>query len=131
MGEIGLCLGQVATEAKSNEITAIPPLLSRLELASSIVSIDAMGCQTEIVEQIDRAHGIDVIAVKDNQPKLRTEIEVLVSAELETTQDDLMASPWRTSEKSHGRLDERSYGVVRPKRGSPLHERWPSVKAIG
>ena len=88
VGESGICLGQVATDAKSNEITAIPKLLSRIDLRNSIVTIDAMGCQTEIVEQIDKAKGVYVIAVKDNQPKLHNAIEEAVDTELDIARAD-------------------------------------------
>lgn len=131
VGECGICLGQVATEEKSNEITAIPKLLERIDLGSSIVSIDAMGCQTEIVEQIDKSKGTYVIAVKDNQPKLREAIEELVKSELEESTDDLNIDVSDVTEKGHGRIDERSYGIVKLPRKSSIHDRWPSVKAVG
>jgi hypothetical protein len=68
-------LGQVATEAKSNEITAIPQLLALLHLEGCIVTIDAMGCQTKIAEQI-QAQGADyVLALKGNQGTLAAEVE--------------------------------------------------------
>src|SRR5207237_3003646 len=69
--EEGIALGQVATDAKSNEITAIPLLLDQLNLADAIVTIDAMGCQKDIVAQIVADGGDFVIAVKDNQPTLK------------------------------------------------------------
>jgi predicted transposase YbfD/YdcC len=69
------CLGQVATAAKSNEITAIPALLKRLELKGCIVTIDAMGCRTAIAEQIvAQGPGDYVLAVKDNQPQLHAAV---------------------------------------------------------
>ena len=63
----GVVLGQVKTEEKSNEITAIPVLLEKLELSGSIVTIDAMGCQREIVKQIKEGGGDYVLTVKGNQ----------------------------------------------------------------
>ena len=68
--EEGIALGQVATEAKSNEITAIPQLLEQIDLDGTLITIDAMGCQREIVAQVVTGGGDCVIAVKDNQPKL-------------------------------------------------------------
>src|SRR6516162_6222619 len=73
--EEGIALGQVATDAKSNEITAIPVLLAQLDLSNSIVTIDAMGCQKEIISLIVAGGGDAVVAVKDNQPKLKDAIE--------------------------------------------------------
>src|SRR5947209_5979355 len=74
--EQGIALGQVATEAKSNEITAIPRLLEQIDLAGTLITIDAMGCQ-EIVERIVTGGGDCVIAVKGNQPKLLAAIQTL------------------------------------------------------
>ncbi len=64
--EQGIALGQVATDAKSNEITAIPQLLEQIDLSGTLITIDAMGCQKDIVEQIVTGGGDCVIAVKDN-----------------------------------------------------------------
>jgi len=130
-GEHGICLGQVATEEKSNEITAIPKLLERIDLASSIVSIDAMGCQKEIVEQIDKGKGVYVIAVKDNQPKLRDAVGDLVDTAFENAKDDLSFQVTEATERKHGRIDERSYGLIKLPRNSSIKEKWPSVKAVG
>src|SRR4029077_1080105 len=64
--EEGIALGQVATEAKSNEITAIPELLRQIELTHTLITIDAMGCQKEIARAIVAGGGDFAIAVKDN-----------------------------------------------------------------
>jgi hypothetical protein len=81
--EQGIALGQVATEAKSNEITAIPQLLEQIDLAGTLITIDAMGCQKDIVEQIVDGGGDCVIAVKDNQPKLAAAIQAFFLDHLE------------------------------------------------
>ena len=65
-----ISLGQVVVDEKSNEITAIPKLLKILEISGSLVTIDAMGCQTEIAQAIVAAGADYVLAVKDNQPTL-------------------------------------------------------------
>ena len=78
--EEGIALGQVATEEKSNEITAIPLLLEQIDLTDALVTIDAMGCQKEIAHDIVEGGGDFVIAVKDNQPTLREAIGVLRGA---------------------------------------------------
>ena len=69
-----LTLGQVATDAKSNEITAIPELLELLDLKGAVVTIDAMGCQKEIAADIIDGGGEYVLAVKENQPHLYEDI---------------------------------------------------------
>lgn len=81
--EQGLALGQIATEEKSNEITAIPQLLDKIDVQGAVVTIDAMGCQKEIAKKIRSAGGDYVLAVKDNQPKLHQAIEKFFSEALE------------------------------------------------
>ncbi|PRY93845.1 DDE family transposase [Marinilabilia salmonicolor] len=70
----GLALGQVKTNQKSNEITAIPELLKVLDIEGCIVTIDAMGCQTKIAQKIIGKGADYILAVKDNQKELHTEI---------------------------------------------------------
>ena len=72
-----MTLGQVKTEEKSNEITAIPRLLELLALRGCIVTIDAMGCQREIAEQIVEAGADYVLAVKENQGQLNDDLRDL------------------------------------------------------
>lgn len=129
--EQGLALGQVATADKSNEITAIPQVLAQLNLAQSIVTIDAMGCQKAIVQQIDQGKGIYVIAVKDNQPKLYDAVRDLVAEQLDDVHEDLQYRVLETADQGHGRQEERSYGVLKIPRDFPLRAQWPSLKAVG
>jgi predicted transposase YbfD/YdcC len=129
--EQGIALGQVATEEKSNEITAIPQVLDLIDLAHSIVTIDAMGCQKAIVEQIDKGGGTYAIAVKDNQPKLFAAVCEHLHQRLEEEAEDLRYRVHETQDEGHGRIDERAYGVLKLPRDFPLRQEWPSVKAIG
>jgi len=129
--EQGIALGQVATDAKSNEITAIPQLLGQIELAGTLITIDAMGCQKDIVEQIVAGKGDCVIAVKDNQPKLLAAIQAFFLDQLER---DLKGLPHRhheTREDGHGRIDERFYHLAKVPRDFAPAKGWPWVKAIG
>jgi predicted transposase YbfD/YdcC len=129
--EEGLALGQVATEDKSNEITAIPVLLKQIGLADTIVTIDAMGCQKEIVEQIVTGKGDAVIAVKKNQPNLHDAIASVFREQLERDFEDLQYRQHETSEQGHGRSDGRVYFLAKvPGAFAPAKE-WPQVKAIG
>ncbi|HEX9825921.1 MAG TPA: ISAs1 family transposase [Flavobacteriaceae bacterium] len=73
--ENGLVLGQVKVSEKSNEITAIPKLLEALSLEGTVVTIDAMGCQTEIAKEITGRKADYILAVKENQPQLHQDIE--------------------------------------------------------
>jgi len=85
--EVETALGQVATEAKSNEITAIPQLLKQIDLTDSLITIDAMGCQKEIARDI--VDGDFAISVKDDQPKLKETIEAYFEKHLECDLEDL------------------------------------------
>jgi predicted transposase YbfD/YdcC len=73
--ENNICLGQIKTQRKSNEITAIPELLDLLDAKGSIITIDAMGTQTAIAAKIIDKEGDYILAVKDNQKALREEVE--------------------------------------------------------
>lgn len=129
--EDGIALGQVATEEKSNEITAIPQLLSQLALQDAIVTIDAMGCQKEIARAIVDQGGDFVISVKDNQPTLRQAIADSFLEQLDRDKEDLQYRCYETRDEGHGRIDERSYYLSKTPADFPLKKEWPWVKAIG
>jgi predicted transposase YbfD/YdcC len=129
--EEGIALGQVATDAKSNEITAIPVLLDQLDLSDTIVTIDAMGCQKDIVEKTVEGGGDCIIAVKDNQPKLKAAIASFFSEQIENDFDDLRYRVYESRDDSHGRIDERTYYITKTPRGFAPATDWPWVKAIG
>lgn len=129
--EEGLALGQVATEEKSNEITAIPVLLEQIDLKQSLVTIDALGCQKEIAEQINAGKGAYVLAVKENQPTLHEQTQDLLREHLDQQRDELQSRRAETKEQGHGRIDERGYLVVKVPANSPLKKNWKSVKAVG
>ena len=129
--EEGIALGQVAAADKSNEITAIPQLLQQLDLTDTIVTIDAMGCQKEIVAQIVAGGGGCVIAVKDNQRKLKAAIEAFFHEHITRNMEDLQYRVHETRDEAHGRIDERTYYLTKtPGDFAPAGE-WPQVKAIG
>ena len=101
-----LVLGQQACEEKSNEITAIPALLERLELTGALVTIDAMGCQTKIAEAI-RDQGADyLLALKDNWPVLRAEVERFFADPKADT-----CTHHDTFDGGHGRVEIRRHAV--------------------
>ncbi len=120
-----LVLGQEATDVKSNEITAIPLLLQRLELKGALVTIDAMGCQTKIAAAVlDR--GADyLLAVKDNQPALNDDIERYFddapAEELQTFQ---------TTDADHGRIEVRRHVVSHSVNWLAHDSRFPGIKSI-
>jgi predicted transposase YbfD/YdcC len=98
-----LVLGQVATQEKSNEITAIPELLEVLDVLGAIVTIDAMGCQKDIVSKIISKGGDYTIGLKGNQPKLLKAVEEhFKDVHLDTEATDDLDVHF-IEEKSHGR----------------------------
>jgi predicted transposase YbfD/YdcC len=129
--EEGVALGQVATNEKSNEITAIPQLLDQFNLAEALVTIDAMGCQKDIVEQIVGGQGDFVIAVKDNQPKLKAAIQTFFAEQIGRDFEDLRYRTIETTDEGHGRIDERAYYLTKTPQHFQPAEDWPEVKAIG
>jgi predicted transposase YbfD/YdcC len=129
--EHGIALGQVATEEKSNEITAIPLLLKQIELNKVLITIDAMGCQKDIARDIVAGGGDFVIAVKDNQPKLSEAIGALVMKHLEGELEALKHRSHETNEHGHGRRDDRSYFVAQVPPDFVAKEEWPWIQAIG
>jgi predicted transposase YbfD/YdcC len=129
--EAGIALGQVATAAKSNEITAIPQLLVQLELKDTIVTIDAMGCQKDICAQIVAGKGDFVIAVKDNQPTLKAAIEAFFTDLIERDFADPCYRHYESADDGHGRVHQRFYYLARVPRDFAPRADWPWVKAIG
>ena len=120
-----LVLGQEATDAKSNEITAIPLLLERLALTGALVTLDAMGCQTKIAEAI-QAKGADyLIAVKDNWPNLHGEIERY----FEAPPDSL--DRHATTDGDHGRIETRRAELVHDLAWLAESHGFPGLQAVG
>jgi len=112
--ETGLTLGQVAVDAKSNEITAIPQLLELLDLHDKIVTVDAAGCQKDIAGAIVEQGGDYVLAVKDNQPSLSAEIDAAFTTAVEKELPELRSCS--SVEQGHGREERRTVWVL-PARG--------------
>jgi predicted transposase YbfD/YdcC len=126
-----ISLGQVVVDEKSNEITAIPKLLKILELSGCLVTIDAMGCQLEIAEQIVASGADYCLAVKGNQPTLH---EGLIAFFLDHLEDDfarMKVSRHRTEERGHGRQETRTYYVCPAPDNLPDREHWKQLTAIG
>ena len=129
--EQGIALGQIATEEKSNEITAIPELIDQIDIQGAVVTIDAMGCQKKIAKKIKRGGGDYVLAVKDNQPKLHQAIEEFF---VEALEDDLGQVPHHrheTHDKGHGRMEDRHYYLAKLPDDFAFKKQWPGIKAIG
>ncbi len=103
-----LVIGQIKTDEKSNEITAIPELLNMLDIKGKIITTDAMGCQKDIAEKIQKQGGDYLFAVKGNQGRLNKAFEEKFPLkELNNPEHDSYA----ISEKSHGREEIRLHIV--------------------
>ena len=126
-----ISLGQVVVDSKSNEITAIPRLLEMLELAGSTVTLDAMGCQTEIARQIIDRGADYCLAVKSNQPTLHQGIVDFFEKHREHGHEEFQARVHEKHEMGHGREDVRCYMICRVPKDLPDLARWAGVKAIG
>jgi predicted transposase YbfD/YdcC len=126
-----LVLGQVAVDAKSNEITAIPLLLELLDLKGCIVTIDAMGCQKEIAACI-REQGADyVLAIKDNQPTLHQAVHEAFVAHADADFTDPSVRRHKTVEHGHGRQETREYFVAAVPATVAQTGEWRDVRSIG
>lgn len=129
--DFGITLGQVATEEKSNEITAIPQLLDRIDVEDAIVTIDAAGCQKTIAAKIVQGKGDYVLALKSNQKKLFQDVEFLMQSHLQDEGTGGPVSRYVEVEQGHGRLEARTYYQMTAP--SYLHGRseWKGLKTIG
>ena len=126
-----ISLGQVVVDEKSNEITAIPKLLEMLELSGALVTIDAMGCQTEIAQSIVAAGADYCLAVKGNQPTLHEGIVKFFDEHLEDDFARVSVRRHETEEKGHGREETRHYFICPVPEDLPDRARWAGLKAIG
>lgn len=129
-----LVLAQLATEEKSNEITAIPLLLQQLALAGCIVTIDAMGTQTKIADQIIEQAGEYALALKDNQGNLYEEVKATFALAEQEAFANVQAESDRCVEKGHGRLEIREYWTMSDAEILDYldpQKKWKGLRAIG
>ena len=132
--ENSLVLGQTKVDAKSNEITAIPELLHLLDVSGCIVTIDAMGCQKKIAEQIMSQEADYVLAVKENQGRSLEDVADLFSWGRRTGFEAMEHDFCRTLEKGHGRIETRlCWTIDDPEQLSFLDTGgdWPGLRSIG
>lgn len=129
-----LVLAQVKVDDKSNEITALPLLLRQLAISGCIVTIDAMGCQRAIAQQIVEQGGAYVLALKGNQGTLAAEVAETFTAATRDGWAGVAHDTSRTVDKGHGRLEIRQHWVLTdPPTLAWLQEQhdWPGLAAVG
>jgi predicted transposase YbfD/YdcC len=127
----GLVLGQVKTDAKSNEITAIPELLKLLDLKDSVVTVDAMGCQKHIAKQIVEQEADYVFSLKGNQGNLHKEVELLFQDAKKNDFKDLPHDSFTTVDGDHGRIETRRYTTVADVDWFEEKNKWAKLTSFG
>ena len=129
--EFGLTLAQVATAEKSNEITAIPELLSLVDIHGAIITIDAMGTQTAIAEKIIDGGGDFILALKGNQGTLHDATIDYIHEQTKTDFQGIGARRLDTVEKKHGRIERRTYVQMPAPKSLPGFNNWKGLLSIG
>jgi predicted transposase YbfD/YdcC len=138
----GLVLGQLKVADKSNEITAVPELLRVLELSGCIVTLDAMGCQKKIAQEIIAADADYVLALKGNQETVHEEVKSFLDATLLEQQSPRLQGAklskaaatlvsLETVEKDHGRLEIRRYYQSDYLDWFADRPKWEGLKSVG
>lgn len=133
----GLCLGQLKTASKSNEMKAIPQLLGELDIRGSTVSIDAAGCYKETAQSIILQKGDYCLAVKANQPTLYADVQRLFAEGLDArrrTVDELEqpgVDSYSDTDAGHGRIEVRTAYVSADLEYLTTAKDWPGLKAVG
>jgi predicted transposase YbfD/YdcC len=129
--EFGLSLAQVATDEKSNEITAIPELLRLVDIRGAIITIDAMGAQKAIVRQIVDAQADYVVGLKGNQDSIYNAVVTYVDEQLENDFAEADARQYTTTETGHGREESRIYIQMPAPKHLPGFGLWQGLRTIG
>ena len=126
-----LALGQVKVADKSNEITAIPQLLNILDIQGCIVTIDAMGAQKEIANQITEQGADYVLSLKGNQGNLHQDVQQLFDWASKTDFKDIEHELYQTIDKGHGRLEKRRYYLLGNVEYLVDAHQWKGLKRVG
>lgn len=129
--EDGFCLGQKAVDEKSNEITAIPQVLEKIQIKGHVVTIDAMGTQTAIVEKIKEKRGDYVLALKKNQGNLYEDVSLYMRDEEEKRNMREAGNYKRTVEKARSRIEIREYYQTEKIGWLSQRKEWKGLKSIG
>lgn len=129
--DCGISLGQLATEEKSNEITAIPQLLQQIDVKNSIVTIDAAGCQKEIAAHIVDGGGDYCLALKGNQGHLHAAASAWIADQLLDDLADCEVATLEHQEKQHGREVHYLYHQFDAPEDLPGRQQWKKLRTIG
>jgi predicted transposase YbfD/YdcC len=125
-----LVLAQVKVDAKSNEIAAIPALIGMIDMTGAVVTIDAMGCQRVISEQIVEKKADYVLALKGNQSALHDDVKTFVDEQKTKNFADTTVSRSETVDGDHGRIETRKFTVIHEVEWLLTRHKWPGLKGI-
>lgn len=125
-----LVFGQIVTEAKSNEITAIPALLEMLDLTGSTVSIDAMGCQKDIARTIIDSGGDYIFGLKGNQGTLKRQVKLFLDDAIDQDFKETQHDFHKTVDGGHGRIEIRSIWCTNQIEWLQDRSAWAGLKSI-
>jgi predicted transposase YbfD/YdcC len=121
-------LAQTKVSGKSNEITAIPELLKMIDLKDSVVTIDAMGCQRDIAQNITESGADYVLALKGNQGNLQKSVKILFAQE--QSLKELSSSIHTQNNRGHGRSETRTCTVINAPELLQKSTKWPGLKTL-
>src|SRR5438876_4423736 len=125
-----LVLGQVKVAEKSNEIVAIPKLLVMMAIEGAIVTIDAMGCQRDIADNILAKKADYILALKGNQGTLCEDVEVFVAEQKARDFQDTEISRHETVDGDHGRIETRTYTAIHDVAWLQERHEWPGLRGV-
>jgi len=125
-----LVLGQVKVADKSNEIVAIPALLAMMAIEGAIVTIDAMGCQRDIAQNILDKKADYVLALKGNQGTLREDVEIFAAEQKAKGFKDTKVSRHETIDGDHGRIETRAYTAIHEVAWLQERHDWPGLSGV-
>ena len=128
--DLGLSLGQVATDKKSNEQTAILHLIALLDLSGCVVTIDAQGCQKKIASSLVASQADYILALKDNHPTLRGEVAEFFEL-LESHDTKYSMATCSQTDGGHGRVEERKYFLTESIGWQQEHGQWAGLRSFG
>lgn len=129
--ENGVSLGQLATEAKSNEITAIPELIENIDVSGAVVTIDAAGCQKNIASQIIDAGGDYIFSLKGNQGNLRKAVEKWFLDQMANDFVNTTVRTYQQAVRGHGRTDVLTYYHCKVPAEIPGRSQWKGLRTLG
>jgi predicted transposase YbfD/YdcC len=126
-----LVLGQVKVDEKSNEITAIPALLHLLDVTGAVVTLDAMGCQKDIVQTMTERGAEYVVALKENHPTLYEDVTLFLTDARVTGFTDIAHAYHETVDGDHGRIETRRYWLTSEIAWLGAAAAWSNLQSVG